>query len=376
MSFDLRQQYPLPAAAKPIVIIGAGGIVNDAHLPAYRKAAFPVAGVFDVDAARASAVAQQWAIPRIFPTLQDAAAMTDCVFDVAAPPVAHLGIVAALPKGAAVLVQKPLGLDLAEATRIRAVCRERALVAAVNFQLRFAPMMLAVADAIGRGSLGRLLDIEVHLNLATPWNLFAHLKPNPRVEIVSHSIHYLDLIHSALGHDAPLDARFERHVRLCGERQRQRGAGAGRRPDDHRQLQLHGQRRQPDRYRGAHRHHQWRERRRNHHHDFGRRFQDACLRFEGDRGAAVVKLGLLLNYPAGEPDELWIASAGDPWQQIPLAGAWFPDAFIGTMANLQRFAAGEDQKLHTSVEDAWHTMALVEACYRSNASQATPVPQG
>jgi hypothetical protein len=33
------------------------------------------------------------------------------------------------------------------------------------------------------------------------------------------------------------------------------------------------------------------------------------------------------------------------------------------MSNLQRFAAGEDDVLKTSVEDAWHTMALVESCY-------------
>jgi 2-keto-3-deoxy-L-fuconate dehydrogenase len=43
-----------------------------------------------------------------------------------------------------------------------------------------------------------------------------------------------------------------------------------------------------------------------------------------------------LNYPQREPDELWLAPAGHP---IPLAGSWFPDAFVGTMSNLQRFAA-------------------------------------
>jgi hypothetical protein len=81
-----------------------------------------------------------------------------------------------------------------------------------------------------------------------------------------------------------------------------------------------------------------------------------------------------LNYPEGEPDELWLAPLGGPWEPVPLAGRWFPDAFIGTMANLQRFAAGEDPVLYSSVEDAWHTMALVEACYCSNAAAATVVP--
>ena len=54
MTFDptqLRQTWPRPSRLRPIVIIGAGDIVRDAHLPAYRKAGFPVAGVFDVRAA-------------------------------------------------------------------------------------------------------------------------------------------------------------------------------------------------------------------------------------------------------------------------------------------------------------------------------------
>jgi hypothetical protein len=43
------------------------------------------------------------------------------------------------------------------------------------------------------------------------------------------------------------------------------------------------------------------------------------------------------------------------------------------MANLQRFAAGEDDELVSSVEDAWTTMALVEAAFASSAAPATPV---
>jgi predicted dehydrogenase len=349
MSLSLRQQHPLPAAPRPIVIIGAGGIVGDAHLPAYRKAGLPVAGVFDLDTAKAAAVARQWGIGKVFSSLTEAAATQDCVFDVAAPPVAHAAIVAALPRGAAALIQKPMGLDLAAATRIRAVCRERELIAAVNFQLRFAPMMMGVADALRRGLLGRLVDIEVHLNLVTPWHLFPHLKPNPRVEIVSHSIHYLDLIRGLAGNPRGVMARTYGHP-ATDLAQTRTSAILDYGSDLRVTLSI------------------------NHHHDFGRRFQDASFRFEGDRGAALVKLGLLLNYPEGEPDELWLAPKGGPWEAVPLAGRWFPDAFIGTMANLQRFAAGEDEVLHSSVEDAWHTMALVEACYRSNEAAATPVP--
>ncbi len=58
---------------------------------------------------------------------------------------------------------------------------------------------------------------------------------------------------------------------------------------------------------------------------------------------------------------------------MPLEGSWFPDAFVGRMANLQRYAAGEDAELVSSVEDAWNSMALVEAAYQSSASPATPL---
>lgn len=346
----LAQGHPPPSTARPIVIIGTGGIVNDAHLPAYRKAGFSVLGVFDSDAGKARATAQRWDIGRVYRSLEEAAAAEGCVFDVAAPPVAHRAILSALPRGATVLIQKPLGLDLGEATAIRAVCRERRLTAAVNFQLRFAPMMRAVADALDRGLLGRLLDLEVHLSLVTPWEQFPHLIPNPRVEIVSHSVHYLDAIRALAGEPRGVLARTYHYP---GSELAQTRTSAILDYGAERRVTLSI----------------------NHHHDFGRRFQDATFRVEGDRGAALVKLGLLLDYPRGEPDELWIAPRGGPWQAVPLEGAWFPDAFIGTMSNLQRFANGEDQTLHTSVEDAWRTMALVEACYRSNESPATPIPQ-
>lgn len=344
----LRQSWPMPATPRPIVIIGAGGIVKDAHLPAYAKAGFEVAGLFDTDMSRATALAEAWDIPTVFASLEEAAAQ-DAVFDVAAPPVAHRAILSALPEGASVLLQKPMGLDLEEATAIRKMCRDRKLNAAVNFQLRYSPMMLAIADAISRGDLGELVEIEVHLNLVTPWHLFPHLNGNTRVEIVSHSIHYLDAIRALVGEPVGVFARSYGHPSSPLSDTRTSAIldyGSTLRVT----LSI------------------------NHHHDFGRQFQNAAFRVEGTRGAAMVKLGLLLDYPAGEPDELWIARRGGPWTEVPLMGKWFPDAFVGPMANLQRFAAGEDDRLATCVEDAWHTMALVEACYQSNAQPGTRLP--
>jgi len=348
---SLAQAWPRPSAPRPIVIIGAGGIVGDAHLPAYAMAGFPVAGIFDRDIGKARALAEHWSVPA-FRTLDETVAVREAVFDLATPPGAHLDVLKRLPKGSTVLIQKPMGRDLAEASAILALCRDRGLKAAVNFQLRFSPMMLALADAVRRGLLGRLVDVEVHLNLVTPWHLFPFLKGMPRVEIAVHSIHYLDLLRGFLGNPAGVHARTLGHP-ATDLAQTRTSALLDFGGDVRCTLSI------------------------NHNHDFGRRFQDASFRFEGTEGAALVKLGLLLNYPQGEPDELWITAergANARWRQVKLSGGWFPHAFIGVMSNVQRFAHGEDERLLTSVEDAWHTMALVEAAFQSAASPATPVP--
>jgi len=103
----------------------------------------------------------------------------------------------------------------------------------------------------------------------------------------------------------------------------------------------------------------------NHNHACGRKFQSAWFRLEGTGGAMMVKLGVLFDYPNGEADELWLCRAGGAWEQVPLSGSWFIEAFMGPMRNLQRVAAGEDEALFSGVEDAFHSMALLEACYRA-----------
>jgi predicted dehydrogenase len=87
MGFDpalLRQSWPAPSHPKPIVTIGAGSIVVDAHFPAYRKAGFPIAGVYDIDAAKAKSVADKFGVSKLFSSLDEALA-TDAIFDLATP---------------------------------------------------------------------------------------------------------------------------------------------------------------------------------------------------------------------------------------------------------------------------------------------------
>ncbi|WP_372574869.1 Gfo/Idh/MocA family protein [Ruegeria jejuensis] len=344
------QDWPRPSKTTEIVIIGAGGIVKDSHLPAYRNGNYPVRGIWNRNPDRARALGEDFEIGQVFDTLEQATSYTDVIYDIATSPQVHVDMLERLPDGVPVLIQKPMGLSLEVANAIRAVCERKGLKAAVNFQLRFAPMMLAIRNALEEGFFGQMIDIEVHLNLLTPWHLFPNLRNDPRIEIVAHSIHYIDLIQSLVG--VP-QATFARGFRYPG------GGLADTRTsailnygkDLRATLSI------------------------NHHHDFGRPQQASTIRFEGTEGAAVVKLGVLMDYPHGEPDELWIGRRGETLEQIPLGGHWFPDAFEHVMSNMQRFVNGEDDRLETSVASAWDTMAIVESCYASAALPMEPVPQ-
>ena len=66
----LPQSWPLPADPRPIVLVGAGGIANDAHLPSYQRLGLPVAGVFDAGRARAESTRARWDLPRVFESLE------------------------------------------------------------------------------------------------------------------------------------------------------------------------------------------------------------------------------------------------------------------------------------------------------------------
>ena len=61
----ISQSPPLPKVLLPITIIGAGGIVKDAHLPAYRTAGFPVAAICDPKVERARALASEYGIETV-----------------------------------------------------------------------------------------------------------------------------------------------------------------------------------------------------------------------------------------------------------------------------------------------------------------------
>lgn len=347
----------LPRSPRPIVILGAGGIVKDAHLPAYRKAGYPVFGIENRTVERAQQLADEFGIQHVFGTVAEAvsAAPADAVYDIALMPEQYAEALETLPDGAPVLIQKPLGNSLEDGLKILEICRRKNLVAAVNTQLRFAPYIAAARQLIAAGEIGELYDMEVRVNVAQPWYLFPHVLKLPRIEINMHSVHYLDLIRSFLGDPDSVSAVTVKHPTKAFANTRSDIILRYRKRDLRVVVNT------------------------NHDHIFGPDREQSFIKWEGTRGAIFLQLGLLLDYPTGGADLLRIArtDAGDTpeatrkdpdvvWEDVPFEGSWFPDAFIGSMGALQRYIEGSVPTLPTAVDDVIRSMALVEAAYTSH----------
>ena len=95
---NFSQTWPKPSKNNPIIIIGTGGIVKDAHLPAYKKAGFIVHGLYDVDKQKAEELAQEYKIENVYDSLEAAFENKDCIFDLALPPAILLEVVDKLPE--------------------------------------------------------------------------------------------------------------------------------------------------------------------------------------------------------------------------------------------------------------------------------------
>jgi predicted dehydrogenase len=340
------------------MIIGAGGIVNDAHLPAYRLAGFNVISLYDLDIEKAKSTAIRFSIPVVYENMEQMLrnAPAGAVFDIAVPGKALVDLIQRLPDRSAVLMQKPMGENYEEARQILQIARDKHMIAGVNFQLRYAPSIKVARNMILQGSIGALCDIEVNVNVYTPWNLWDFLFSASRVEILYHSIHYIDLVRSFLGNPSGMYAKTISHPGM----QELASVRSNIIMDYGNLIRANILT--------------------NHCHWFGMHNQQSYVKFEGTRGAIKIKLGALLNYPSGVPDELEYTVPGEgkecQWETIDLAGSWFPHAFIGSMSEVLKAAEDPIRVPDNSVEDCIYTMACVEAAYLSSAGGATKIDEG
>jgi len=163
----------------------------------------------------------------------------------------------------------------------------------------------------------------------------------PRMEILYNSIHYIDLIRYFFGNPQAVYAKTTKHPKMMDLASTRSSIILDYGDVIRANINT------------------------NHGHEFGTWHQESYFKFEGTKGAIKITAGLNLNYPDGLPDVFEYISLDDSngWRIIKIEGSWFPDAFIGPMGGLMCKMENENYDFVNSVEDAIHTMEVVEQCY-------------
>jgi len=331
--------------------IGAGFIMADCHLVAYRQAGFQPVAISSRDPARAQAVAARHDIPRVHATYQALLADPNVqVVDIAVPPDVQLEVIREAVQHNAhlrgILAQKPLGMNLAEAREAVRLCREAGITLAVNQNMRYDQSIRACHTLLQRGDLGEPVFASLDMRAIPHWMPWQQRLGWVTLRIMS--IHHLDTFRFLFGDPERVFASVRPDPRTAQKFAHEdgiclyileyaNGFRAAAWDDVWTGPALEG----AESDIGIH----W--------------------RVEGTRGLARGTIGWP-DYPTRRPSTLDFTTALRPgyWFQPRWKEVWFPDAFVGTMAQLL-CAMEEGLEPEISGADNLKTMALVEACYQS-----------
>lgn len=330
------------AAHFRVAIVGAGSIVSSAHLPAYQKAGVPVAGILDIDKARAAQVASEFSLPRVYDDID--ALIEDQsvrVVDIAVPPHAQETMVKRIMRsGRHVICQKPLATTSARAAEIVAAANEVGARLAVNVNMRWSPAVRLLHDMLHRQLFGQISDVSLRINFWDTWETWPWLRDVDHLMILYDAIHLIDAMRHLFGEAETVYAtaarlpghsvKGETNVRMLFR------YPAGFTVSIHDSADNWAE----DTY--------------------------AEFRVEGDQGIARGILGVWYDYPVGRPDRVEFCSRNTPgqWTAHTPPGRWVPDAWAWTMAELFD-AIEQDRQPLNSGEDHIRTLRYVEAAYAS-----------
>ncbi len=145
-----------------VVGTGFGRIVHVPALAAVKGAR--IVGIASADPERSRQVARELSLPRAFASWKELVECPDVqAVTIATPPSAHEEVaLAALAAGKAVLCEKPLAMDAAQAERMLRAARSAAVVHVVGFEFRELPALQLAREIVRSGDLGHLRHVNVN----------------------------------------------------------------------------------------------------------------------------------------------------------------------------------------------------------------------
>jgi predicted dehydrogenase len=352
---DLNIYPPLPRRKDfRIGVLGSGFIVNDCHLVAYHKAGFNPVAVASRNPQHARTVAQRHKLPRVYETYEQLLADPSIeVLDIAVPPNAQLDLIKAAcarktVKG--ILAQKPLGMNYAEARAAVNACAAAGIILGVNQNMRYDHSVRAAKTLLANGAIGAPVLATIEMRGIPHWMDWHKELGWLTLRIMS--IHHLDTFRFWFGDPRRIYCSVRPDPRTPFPHQDGICAYILEYENGLRCVGI------DDTWTGPAR--------------------EGCAgdiyirwRIEGLNGLAIGDIGWCKD-PYTTPSTIRFASRGEKHFQCPSwTESWFPDAFIGSMAQLL-IAIEEEAEPAISGRDNLRTMALVDAAYES-AAQARAV---
>jgi predicted dehydrogenase len=329
-----------------VAIVGAGTIVEHAHLPAYTAAGIPVVSIFDEDSERAGRLATRFGL-RVAPSMESICRDPEVsIVDIAVTPTAQVALaLAAVDAGKHVLCQKPLAPSLEEARAMVAAAAGSPVVRAVNQQMRWEPCTAAARRLLAAGELGDPIAFTIETNLDADFPRDHWLAKEPRLMALYGAIHNVDSARALFGEPIAVTAKLLRDPL-------QQAAG---------EMWINA----------------WLEWANGPTMVLFERYTNwagdkvATIRVEGTLGTMRGRFGLWDDYPTPAPSYAeWKRHDSDSWTVLSSTATWLPDAFVGPMAAmLESIEHGTPHP--TSWEDHLKTLAIVEALYESSESRRT-----
>jgi UDP-N-acetylglucosamine 3-dehydrogenase len=145
-----------------IAVLGCGAIARRAHLPALRLAGAEIVVLASRSLASAQAAADECGAGEVSDDWRAAVTRGDIdAVDICTPNRLHVDMaVAAADAGKNVLVEKPLACTVEEADRMMAAADRAGVLLMPAHNLRFAPPLVAMREAVASGRIGRPLAVR------------------------------------------------------------------------------------------------------------------------------------------------------------------------------------------------------------------------
>src|SRR5689334_1157983 len=346
----LEHQLP-PKTDYGIAFVGCGGIVNYGHIPSYKAHGFNMIGGYDINPEASRKTVQEHGLKKVYATLDEV--LNDPliqIVDIATMAWDRRAIVEKVSAaGKHMLCQKPFSDKYSEAVEMTDIAQRANLKIAVHQQFRWSSIIRAAHALIQKGWLGDILDVQVQVSIHTPWDMWPWIASQSRLEVLYHSIHYLDSLRFLFGDPVLVTSRHTKNPTQ----------------------QAKGETKTITVWEYAN----------------GLQILIAICHFDwspglyslfrvlGTDGLIEGTIGTNYDYPDGRNDTIKFTSRTQPERNFSttLPGKWIPDAFYGPMASLMEAIQTGGQPL-TSAQDNLGTLRVVEAAYRSMSEARSVSP--